>query len=127
MSGGRFDYKQYEISNIADGVKHEIAKNGKPKSPEQLKYESWRGDDWYEKYPEDRNHYEYPADVIAEFKKGYEILRKAAIYTQRIDWLLSGDDGCESFLRRLKAELVSLDNELSAEQFDEFHDGGDDY
>ena len=35
MSGGRFDYKQYEISNIADSVHHEIAKSGKPKSPQQ--------------------------------------------------------------------------------------------
>ena len=122
MSGGRFDYKQYEISNIADGVKHEIAKNGKPKSPEQLKYESWRGDDWYEKYPEDRNHYEYPADVIAEFKKGYEILRKAAIYTQRIDWLLSGDDGDESFIRRLNDEMEQLEKRMETEKFDHFTD-----
>jgi len=33
------------------------------------------------------------------------VLRKAAIYAQRIDWLLSGDDGEESFLERLKEEL----------------------
>jgi len=34
-----------------------------------------------------------------------EILKKAKIYAQRVDYLLSGDDGEESFLRRLKEEL----------------------
>ena len=34
----------------------------------------------------------------------------AAIYAQRIDWLLSGDDGEESFKRRLKEELDELES-----------------
>jgi hypothetical protein len=34
----------------------------------------------------------------------------AAIYVQRIDWLMSGDDGEESFMRRLKEELDELDS-----------------
>jgi hypothetical protein len=122
MSGGRFEYKQYEISNIADGVHQEIAKSGKPKSPEQLKYESWRDKEWYEKYPEDLNHYKYSDEVIEEFKKGYWILRKAAIYAQRIDWLLSGDDGDESFIRRLNDELERLDERMLTEKFDYFRD-----
>ena len=122
MSGGRFDYKQYDISNIADSVHHEIAKSGKPKSPQQIKAESWRDKDWYEKYPEDRNHYQYPDDVIEEFKKGYWILRKAAIYAQRIDWLLSGDDGDESFIRRLNDELEQLEKRMETEKFDHFTD-----
>jgi hypothetical protein len=122
MSGGRFEYKQFEISNIADGVHQEIAKSGKPKSPEQLKYESWRDKEWYEKYPEDLNHYQYSDEVIEEFKKGYWILRKAAIYAQRIDWLLSGDDGDESFIRRLNDELERLDERMLTEKFDYFRD-----
>jgi hypothetical protein len=36
-------------------------------------------------------------------------LRVAAVYTQRIDWLVSGDDGEESFLERLKEELGQLE------------------
>ena len=47
----------------------------------------------------------YPEEVIAEFKKGAEQIAKAQIYMQRIDWLLSGDDGEESFLKRLKEDL----------------------
>ena len=49
-------------------------------------------------------------EVLEEFKKGLEILKKAAIYTQRIDWLLSGDDGEDSFKRRLKEELDELES-----------------
>ena len=48
-------------------------------------------------------------EVLDELKKGLEILKKAAIYTQRIDWLLSGDDGEDSFKRRLKEELDDLE------------------
>ena len=55
-------------------------------------------------------------------KKGYWILRKAAIYAQRIDWLLSGDDGEESFIRRLYDELEQLDKRMLTEKFDYFED-----
>lgn len=50
------------------------------------------------------------SEVLEEFKKGLEILKKAAIYAQRIDWLLSGDDGEDSFKRRLKEELDELES-----------------
>ena len=109
MSGGAFDYKQYNITMIADEIEQTIERSGRPKTKEELKDESWGRDaSWYEKYPEDLNHYKYPDDIIEEFKKGVEILRKAQIYAQRIDWLISGDDGEESFHKRLKEELDKL-------------------
>jgi hypothetical protein len=110
MSGGAFDYKQYNISMIADEIEQTIERSGRPKTREEIKDESWSGRDpeWYKKYPEDLNHYKYPDDVIEEFKKGLDILRKAHVYAQRIDWLISGDDGEESFHRRLKEDLDKL-------------------
>ena len=51
---------------------------------------------------------DYTEETINEFKKGVEILKKARIYAQRIDWLISGDDGEESFHERLKEELEKL-------------------
>ena len=114
MSGGAFDYKQYNISMIADNIEQTIERSGHPKTKEELKDESWgRDGSWYEKHPEDLNHYKYPDDVIEEFKKGVEILRKAHVYAQRIDWLISGDDGEESFHRRLKEELDQLAKQQS--------------
>jgi hypothetical protein len=49
-------------------------------------------------------------EVLEELKKGLKILRTAAIYAQRIDWLLSGDDGEQSFKERLKEELDELES-----------------
>lgn len=109
MSGGAFDYKQYNISMIADEIEQTILNSGKPKTQEELRDECWgRDSSWYEIHPEDLNYYKYPDDVIEEFKKGVEILRKAQVYAQRIDWLVSGDDGEDSFRTRLKEELDQL-------------------
>jgi hypothetical protein len=99
MSGGRFDYNQYKITQIADDIDQVIRQNGKeieyPKGYTLCSYD-------------ETHHYEYPPEVIEKFKEGYDILRKAEIYAQRIDWLVSGDDGEESFLSRLKEDLDEL-------------------
>ena len=95
MSGGHFDYKQHRIRDIADSVEDIIRKNGKKKD---YKVSSW----------ENEYYYEYPPEVIEKFKEGLDILRKAEIYAQRIDWLVSGDDGDETFLERLKEDLENL-------------------
>ena len=108
MSGGKFDYQQFNIQQIADGIEQEIEKNGKQKTKEELKNEFWHDEDWYRKYPEYLCHHKYPDEVVAEFKKGLLALKEAYIYAQRIDWLLSGDDGEESFLTRLKNDLNDL-------------------
>ena len=108
MSGGHFDYNQYRIDQIADEIEQLIEKNGREKTQEELKKYRWGADDWYEEYPEDKFHHKYPDEVIEKFKEGLDILRKAAIYTQRIDYLVCGDDGEESFLKRLNDDLNKL-------------------
>lgn len=119
MSGGTFDYNQRKIRYIADDIEQEIAKSGKPKTQRELKEDyPWRDESWYEKYPEDLNHYKLRDDVMEEFKKGYEMLRKAEIYAQRIDWYLAGDDGEETFLERLKQDMESLRVELEMKTFE---------
>jgi hypothetical protein len=108
MSGGAFDYNQYKIGYMVDQIEETVVKNGVEKTPEDLKNEGWRDPDWYKKYPEDLFHYKYPDEVIEKMKEGIKVLKRAQIYAQRIDWLLSGDDGEESFLRRLEEELNEL-------------------
>lgn len=108
MSGGRYNYDQYKIGYIADAIEQEIRKSGKPKTTKELKSENWHDNDWYKKYPEELYHYKYPDEVIAKFKDAVNILRIAEVYAQRIDWLLSGDDGEESFLERLDEDLRKL-------------------
>jgi hypothetical protein len=108
MSGGAFNYDQYKIGYMVDQIEETVVKNGVEKTREDLKNEGWRDPDWYKKYPEDLFHYKYPDEVIEKMKEGIEVLKRAQIYAQRIDWLLSGDDGEESFLRRLEEELNEL-------------------
>ena len=84
MSGGHWEYLQYRFFDVAEDVKKLIEKNGKEKTKEELKEESWRDNDWYEKYPEDKFHYKYPDEVIEEFKKGADAILKAQVYMQRI-------------------------------------------
>lgn len=92
MSGGHFQYKQWEIGNIADEVEQLILDN----TSEEL-------DRWG-----DRKGCHFTLETIVEFKKGLELLRQAHIYAQRIDWLVSGDDGEDSFHNRLKTDLEKL-------------------
>lgn len=94
MSGGFFEYNQYKIYQIAEDLEHVILNNGKKRENK----EPW----------EDDYHREYSAEVIAKFKEGLEFLKKAHIYAHRIDWLLSDDDGEQSFLERLESDLSKL-------------------
>ena len=52
---------------------------------------------------------DYSEETIREFRKGISILKKAGVYAQRIDWLISGDDGEESFHKRLTEDLKKLE------------------
>ena len=109
MSGGAFDYNQYKIGYIADQIEEEIQRNGRSKTREEIK-DDFRDPGWYEKYPEDLNYHKYPDEVIEEFKNAVKHLRVAEIYAQRVDWLLSGDDGDKSFIERLKSDLLKIKN-----------------
>lgn len=51
---------------------------------------------------------DYTEETLREFRNGIAILKRASIYARRIDWLLSGDDGEDTFHKRLKTELLKL-------------------
>lgn len=113
MSGGHFDYNQWRISEIADQLEDYIYGH----SIDEEDIEEYIEDHWLEEEEKEYirknkhtipNRYEFNKETIKEFKKGLAILRKAYVYAQRIDWLLSGDDGEESFHERLKEELDNL-------------------
>jgi hypothetical protein len=92
MSGGHFQYKQWEIGYIAEELEQLILNN----DSEEL-------DKWG-----DRKGTHFNKETIEEFQKGLTILRQAYVYAQRIDWLISGDDGENSFHSRLKHDLGKL-------------------
>lgn len=105
MSGGAFDYRQYQIRQIWEDIEHELDIQGQEKSKEDLRYFD---DEYLKKYPEERFEHVYRDDVQQIFKEGIEILKKAEIYAQRIDWYLRGDDSEDSLVRRLKEDLDKL-------------------
>jgi hypothetical protein len=100
MSGGHFDYKQYELGRIADEIEQLILDND---SEEVNKYG-------------DRKGYSYSPKTIAKFKLARMALLCAEIYAQRIDWLVSGDDGEDSFHSRLDADFDALDRRLGGSE-----------
>ena len=102
MSGGKFDYDQYKIRMIWEEIQNELDKQGQEKQVAHWEKE------YYDKYPEARFEEVYREDVQQIFKDGIEALKKAEIYAQRIDWYLSGDDGEDSLVSRLKSDLDKL-------------------
>lgn len=83
MSGGHFDYNQHRIQDIIEKLESHL--NGT---------EPFYGD--------------YSKETLDEFKTGLDNLKKAYVYSQRIDWLLSSDDDEETFHRFLKDELNAI-------------------
>jgi hypothetical protein len=107
MSGGCFDYNQYKIGYIADEIEKIIERNGREKTIEEINAD-FMPHHWYIDHPEDKIWYCYPEEVITHFKIAVVMLRQAEVYAHRIDWLLSGDDGEQSFLKRLQEDLKKL-------------------
>ena len=92
MSGGHFNYKQYEIRHIADEIEHLIITND---SEEKDEYGYTKG-----------RH--YTPETIAKFHEALATLRRAEIMAQRIDWLVSGDDGEDCFHSRWGEGIAKL-------------------
>ena len=97
MSGGFFDYQQYKIDQIADQIQRVIDNN-----------DSTELDQWGS--PVSRN---LQPQTILYMQAAVDRLRRAAIYAQRIDWMLSADDSEESFWRRLEEDLQEYDQQCS--------------
>ena len=97
MSGGYFDYDQYRIGGIADSIEYLIEINNGNEVNE-------RGDPVG---------YRFAEETIEDFKTAVHILRLAEVYANRIDWLISGDDGEDSFNTRLNEEMKIVNQKMA--------------
>ena len=52
---------------------------------------------------------DYTQETLQEFRRGIDLLKRASVYAQRIDWLISGDDGEDNFHKRLEEDLKELE------------------
>lgn len=113
MSGGRFEYRQYAIDDIADSIEdylygHELDDC----EAQDLIHDRPDNDEAAEYAIKNRhtmpNPYGYRFETLRQMKRAVKCLRKAAVYAQRIDWLLSGDDSEENFMARLIPDLKAV-------------------
>lgn len=89
MSGGHWDYQQHVVNNLADDIQISI-------------------DEFYTKDEDgyiQATCFTHPLPVFEELKLCQRLLEEAVIRVQRLDWLLSGDDGEEHWVRRLEEDL----------------------
>ena len=96
MSGGHFNYDQYKISEIAEEIDQLIRIN-----------DSDEKDEWGEDIS-----YHFNEATIEALHNAKETMRVAAIYVQRIDWMVCGDDGEATFHKRLEEDLLALQLEV---------------
>lgn len=82
MSGGRYEYfqRRYEWDEAIDDIQNQI----------------------------DENPNSFSDKTIGEFEMALVVIKTAKVCLHRIDWLLSGDDGEESFHERLREDLLNL-------------------
>ena len=85
MSGGHFDYNQYRLDDIAYQIDR-LVKNNNTEN-------------------EVGNCCNYSDDIIEKFKLTSRQLKQTANMVQRIDWLVCGDDGEETFEQKWKEEV----------------------
>ena len=84
MGGGYFEYKQYHIQDIIDKL-------------EETKVKIENDEEYYQ--------YSRKEELLQEISNGIDYLNLAGIYTQRLDWLFSGDDVEDIFFERLEGEV----------------------
>ena len=84
MSGGYFEYQQYHIQDIIEKL-------------EETKVKIENDGEYHQ--------YDRKKELLQEISNGIDYLNLAQIYTQRLDWLFSGDDGEDSFFERLEEQL----------------------
>jgi hypothetical protein len=90
MSGGFFEYRDSYLEDIAKVLRLEIAKcRQRP---------DWT-DDW-----------STSSDAfIEEMSKAYNLLIEAHVRLHRLDWVLSGDDGEDTYFHKLPGDLAALE------------------
>ena len=92
MSGGAFDYQDYRLDAIATELRIAIAKTRK-------KAESS----------------DYSTLFLNEMIRAYNQVRELSVLLHRIDWVLSGDDGEETYWEQLAEDMATVERDDPAD------------
>lgn len=102
MSGGYFDYKQYQINDLIDEMEHIVQNCDMEPALDKNGYNTCDNNS-LKPYVKDTERFK---KEVIKVKKYLELSK---IYVQRIDWFLSGDDGEDTFYKRLDDEMKERD------------------
>ena len=115
MSGGYFEYRQFQIQEIIDAIEEYLS------GRELDDYEVDEARDRFLRYGIEDDGYEadnrrtrpnrnnYGKKTLSRMRNAVRALERAQIYAHRIDYLLSGDDDEDEFGKRLEEEIGELD------------------
>lgn len=107
MSGGALDYVFGRIETAAEDVEQYIARIERGEEDEYFKPH-----EYYMKHNPDRKEFadgkRLKEAVLSRLRDAAKALRVAAVYAVRVEWLMSADDGWESFIMRTDEELEQL-------------------
>jgi hypothetical protein len=116
MSGGKFDYMQYQFDSVASEILEIIRDN--EKGWDGYNHDQWGRGQTYESFGYNKDGKEitvkpegwtrYSQETIRLFQDAYIKCKEAGVYAQRVDWLVSGDDGEDTFHHRLAEDLEKL-------------------
>ena len=88
MSGGTFDANQYVLSDIADDIERLIAGN------------SIKNDWGYSR--------DFSNETLEKFEETVIQLKIASNMVHRVDWLVAGDDGEDTFHTKWDTEVFNV-------------------
>jgi hypothetical protein len=109
MSGGHYEYKYMRVDELADDIEREFINGGDYLEEDySVKYDPYS--DNPNKRPEIKKNYLDNAGATIEQKKIIlneiddlvKSLKNCAKRAKELEWMMSGDTGADSYLKRLK-------------------------
>jgi hypothetical protein len=91
MSGGHWDYADRFLHDAVEDIERMIETNR---------------DETVNQWGDIQRGRHYSDEVLARLREAVAVMRAAATYWHRIDYLVSGDDGEEQFLQRLAKDAA---------------------
>ena len=108
MSGGHYEYKYFQLDQLADYIESDFVNEGRY-NYETTDYST--GKTVIESCDRIGDATEEQRSIILkEIKSLVEDLRKCSIRAKELEWYMSGDTGANSYLERLKEKGVLNEN-----------------
>lgn len=103
MSGGKYDYAYFRISELADNIERDFVNDGEFEVEDFLVEDEGFNEKPIRKSNRIADATEEEKNIIlAEVKSLIKDLKNCALRAKEIEWYMSGDTGATTYLKRLK-------------------------